>query len=576
MVRRISLLFIIIIFVFLFSLDVSAEIESISEITDEINLVLPIDDGREFNYLYAYKEKLTDIKERYDSGISDLLISDYKAEYSFGLSSDVNLNIVLSVKDKHLDYIEYYCNQELFIRIIDDIYIKNCDLSCYDEFLVLDINNVSYKYDVSIKEESQINILNRFINNVGFHYINGLKIIISNLSNIYHRGSNPTDMELMRMVRKDGFYLETYGYGDTIYYKNAEDGEYIFYVYNLMHNGDLYKSIYDIVIYDENSLKCLEANISYKTFLNSRKYIEKYVIGTNKYFNTNEYIINTDYFSNYNKVGKYNVNLKYVYDYTVIEASGVINVIDDIKPYFIGDDIIYGKLSNIDGSIEDIISKIKAYDEIDEDISNLIEYSDLDNYKDNYGKVGSYRFLLSVSDNSGNNIEKEITYVLEDDISVVIDENNKEESNSNDIDNIDAIDKSDIVEESDEIDDIDNDNKIEKKEEAIIEVINISNKEKLSIDDIKRKLIFNGYIDSDFNGEIISDYFDSDGSVGEYQVSVIDSGSINYYLINVFEDSVDIKENSINIGLIISISAISLVIVIVLFIIIRRKIKLNK
>lgn len=566
MVKRISVLLFVIIFSFLvISINVEAENNNIESLIDESNRRFSIDDGREFNYLFVYSDDVLDICSKYNDVIKDYLVKNYCLKCKWKISNDIYLIINCNVINGVVDYIDYYVNDDLFLKLrCDEILINKCDLRKYN--MSLSVNNViSYELisNINLSFSSKESIFNDFKFNIGIGYINGINIKSINRGNIYHKGEEAT----LSIIEKSNINSNTYSYKvdfDGERYDNLKAGRYVIIVYSYNFDGTLDIKRNVICVYDEDCLSIIEANIGYKTFVNQKNYINNYIEGPDDYFDKNEYIIVTEYFNKYNEIGSYEVYLEYVYDYTKIEAYGVINVIDNINPYFIGDDIVYGKTSEVLLDIKSIFSNVDAYDEIDGNLKDKIIFEDLDNYFDNIDKAGEYKFKLIVSDNSGNSISKIFKYI-------VIDETKEENNDSSE----------EVIEDSKPI--IDNNEKVEETTTIATTKIETNNIIKgnvndiLNIDDIKRKLLFNGFISDDFNGEIITDYIGNEGNAGSYEVKVINNAKVKYYVL-IIENNNIVSENKESGNIIIIIVSIfgGIVLVVVVVIVIRRKIKLNK
>lgn len=89
------------------------------------------------------------------------------------------------------------------------------------------------------------------------------------------------------------------------------------------------------------------------------------------------------------------------------EASYQVNVVDSTLPYFLrikSDELVFdlGSTPSLEGYFE-------AYDDIDGNISNKINYPSIKT-----DKVGEYKYELSVSDSSGNETKEEIVVNIKD------------------------------------------------------------------------------------------------------------------------------------------------------------------
>ena len=171
-----------------------------------------------------------------------------------------------------------------------------------------------------------------------------------------------------------------------------------------------------------------------------------------------------------------------------------IEIVDDIAPKIIVNDI----QATTDLLLtEDIIkSQIYANDEIDGKLSKEnISIIDINNYSNNYDKPGTYRFEATATDSSGNEGYSSFNIVV----------NAKEEEIQKPNDNTIVVDR-DV---------------------------------RLTEDDVKEYLVDKGYIDSNAEVEISSDYFtDEQISKDTYDLEVKNGDNINNYEIKIKENNV--------------------------------------
>lgn len=117
----------------------------------------------------------------------------------------------------------------------------------------------------------------------------------------------------------------------------------------------------------------------------------------------------SDNYSNSNDIGEFEVELE-VLDSSLnkSELTVKIIVIDNIKPQILGDDILEIDVTDTAPSIDFILSKYKAYDNKDGDISKdiIVKESELDQFEAN--TIREYIITLSVLDKANNECEKEI------------------------------------------------------------------------------------------------------------------------------------------------------------------------
>lgn len=126
-------------------------------------------------------------------------------------------------------------------------------------------------------------------------------------------------------------------------------------------------------------------------------------------------IIENDYQNNWNRVGRYKVVLKAVDssdNETIREIF--IKVVDDVAPVITGPTNIV-KNNNEVLTISDILSLFTVSDNVDGDITNSLVVA-VDGYTGNGHKVGEYKIVLSVTDNSGNVTTHELTIKVLDKI----------------------------------------------------------------------------------------------------------------------------------------------------------------
>ncbi|MDD4090810.1 MAG: hypothetical protein PHY22_03775 [Acholeplasmataceae bacterium] len=115
-------------------------------------------------------------------------------------------------------------------------------------------------------------------------------------------------------------------------------------------------------------------------------------------------IISDDFTDNKNKAGEYQVVFRAVdcsQNYT--DFPVMITVADNKPPVLIGPLEIYRYSTDPEMTREEIKALYQAYDEVDGDLSDLIEVGGITS-----SEVGTHEFLITVEDNSGNKASKRL------------------------------------------------------------------------------------------------------------------------------------------------------------------------
>ena len=585
MIKRIIIFIMVIsISILLFTIPSYAEVNSLYEVVDQSTYSYSVTTGNRFNYLFVRNKDIDDVCGKINDFSDDFILNNCDINIYTDIGNDVKIHIKFEIKEENSIY--FYINDIEFIVLKsnrNECVLGDFDLRKYGEYF-------NYSGEFYSDDELNIGSINNFIDSfkdkIGLNYLCGVTLVEHDDGYAVMKGEEPDCFEILSIYGIPDTHIVDFGYGGDGRYNDGVDvGTYIIYEYNLTYGGLLEYNVITMCVIDSNALKCRTLNISYMDNINKKEYRENYIEGPTKYFDPNKYNVVSDYFyrEDFKEIQKYFVEVFYNFEGHMIRGYGYINVIDDVKPYFIGDDIIEGNLSKANVRIDDIFYDIKAYDEIDGDISDRIKVTDLDNYKDNYDKEGEYRFLLSVSDNTGNEVEKIFKYRLIDDTRPIEDDTISDENKNEEIDIID--DNSEIIEEVDDniVDDENEVNDVideEDKNEEIIEniiypaPIKTNTNNILSIDDIKKRLVFSGYISDDFNGEIITDYIGNENKEGEYLVSVIDDNNKIEFkiLVEKGNQNIESSNNGLIIGVIVSVLGVGIVVLIILLKVKKRKI----
>ena len=224
-------------------------------------------------------------------------------------------------------------------------------------------------------------------------------------------------------------------------------------------------------------------------------------------------IIEDNYTPNKNIPGKYNVTAR-AYDMygNYNDCTMIVSVLDKYPPVLKINSLIQTTtLEPI--TIDDIKKEIYIVDEIDGVIDkyNII---DSDGYLNNPKRHGTFKFIITYSDNAGNSNNYTYNLVVSDDDYPII---------------------------------------------TLQNILVVDDKEVLSKDEIVAMLRAMGEIIDD-DAEISSLYFDSSNPTGEYNLTILSNGNEMKYKIiagqnNIIDYSpaINNKDNNINIGLIIGI-----------------------
>ena len=565
-------------------IDAKEEMDSsygINKCIDSSTTTFMLIENIDFNYVYSRIDKLSKLSDYIYDLPNDIIIPEIDLIIKYDLGNDTYLIYEYGIRDKHGAYLNIYVMDNLFIKIVGNDSTLNSviyqDLREYGNKFKFDKDKYILEYKSTINiDDSNLNVIfNRLIDKIGFNYLEGLLVNEKKIGNTFYVNEGPHIMDVICFGDISDTHIEECIMDGEAYNYDKPVGTYHFFVYHLKYSGVIDVLDVHICIADNKSLYCDEIDVSYIKYLTLRKYKNNYIHGPDYYIDKNKYIVDCDYFYGSDKmVGKHIVNVRYKFDDFETCGSGIINVIDDVNPYFVGDNIIIGYLSKISIDYKSIFSNVKAMDEIDGDITNKIEIEDLDDYINHINTEGEYRFKLSVEDNSGNKIDNIFTYKLVDDTKPIIEEDEEiEEPTINEDEDI--IEEKPIIEESIIVEEEKNDNEeiISSTEDVIPIIINTTIDDKLDINKIREKLIFNGIIDDNYNGEIYTEYIGNELNIGEYKINI--EGIDDYDIKIIVKDS-NKKEakKEFNPTWIIIISILGVVIVIVIIIVLKKK--LNK
>lgn len=390
--------------------------------------------------------------------------------------------------------------------IKEDVIIKSLS---YNEDNVKDINidfndyiNIDGNYNIYINLINKANVINKFdINIIVSDFNNNIPNIETSIYKLYDVRTylNTLNIEIIYLNildysmnwNKEGNYIINLMYykDDSLYYEDFyinvinPELEEIEFVQNPLLIS--YKD-YDIEIINNNIIKGIDTNIK----------------------------INTD---SINNVGEYDIIITVYNDYLSKEYHLFLSIYDDITPQIIASNIntnINNKLS-----IEDIKKYIYIYDEIDGIIDDYI-LEDIDDYFNNYNKVGTYHFEINARDNSNNYISKGILI-----------------------------------------------NVNKKSDEDIIEIV-LGNDHKFNKEDMINYLYKLSYINT-LDVNIYSNYFDDLILKDEYELTVVDKydnlKTFKIIINKIEKEEIIINKKDNNMIIIIVIIVISLIIIITIF-----------
>jgi len=373
----------------------------------------------------------------------------------------INTNIDLNISN---------INIRLEINESFNIYVNNNII--YDDYLILfngdDNINCSYNINLDfitisdyIKKESRL-----------YYEIEDINLKLYSLHIYEYEYTYIIDTNY-NDIKNEPFYVEyIYLEDDIYYYENST-----FILFNF-----------------DDVLTLNEINIGYYMNLCESDFIN-YIDVLIPY---SEIDVKSKYFYSTNVIDSYEYTVYVNTNFGFFENTNIINVIDDRPPIINALTTYYGYKSDLK-EIEDIFSDISSYDEIDLDLSNRIEIIDLDDYENNKGNVGEYRFKLTCKDNSLNESIFYTKYIVYDDIL------------DNDID---------LVNENIDINDLDYHFKS-------------STNKLLTRKEIKNILVDLKYYDIESELLIISDYFDNYQNEGSYKLLIDDGNQINSFVIDV-------------------------------------------
>lgn len=181
-------------------------------------------------------------------------------------------------------------------------------------------------------------------------------------------------------------------------------------IINSQGYGDCYIKTFNIDDLSAPTILNNEITCSYNKLYEITNIID--LIGVEDYTTYTYEVLNDYYTKSYNVIGKYALKLKLIDKFDNLAEYVIwINVVDDIKPYVLS------------RNIKTTTSRILSDDDIEESliISDKTKYKCtiyLDNYKDNYNKIGEYLISVDVVDSFDNKtiVYLYINVVIENDI----------------------------------------------------------------------------------------------------------------------------------------------------------------
>jgi len=225
-----------------------------------------------------------------------------------------------------------------------------------------------------------------------------------------------------------------------------------------------------------------------------------------------------------NNIGEYDIIITVYNDYLSCDYHMYLNIYDDKKPIIIASNIITTVNNKL--SVDDIKKYIYVEDEIDGEILDY-ELIDLDDYFNNYKKLGVYHFEISACDKS-NNMESKIINIT-----------------------------------------------VNKKEDLKIKEIILDSNNRFSKNDMINYLYKLNYINT-LEVELYSSYFDDEILKDNYELTVVDKydnlETFKLIINEVNENNIiNTKNNNNNIIIIIVISLVLLSLITVFIIIFYKK-----
>jgi len=601
--KKINILIIILMMIIpLLFININASQKELVEYIEESNVDLAIDNYKDFNRIHIIKNKLdgfinkmVEFPQKYNLG-NEIL------NFGIGIGNDTFINIKYYINDNYGDKIEYSINNDIFLSInktgdiqTKDLYLDGVFQLNNDKSLFLELNDI----DINL-----FNVYDDFYNDLGLNYIYVYNIKEKTYNESYFIGDAPDNNKLneKHFVQSDDYSFILGEYDNNIV------GNYNFDFYIISSNGCVYINHYNLSILEQDHIYCDEIIIDYNSPISTDEYLNNYVHHNDNITN-NMIIINSNYFTD-SKIlpGIYKVNISVINKDLVCE--GIINVIDGTCPIINGDRIRTGYVS-MKKTIKEIFNDVKVIDEIDGDITNNLMINDLNNYENNMDKPGEYLFDLRVYDNNRNMASELFKYILKmdepktsDDDNIIPSTNNSTintnptniipstynstnninpttnvSSTNNSFTNIGSttnptnINRSSIITSSIIKSSTNNEKEIEYS-------FRTTTTSKMTENDIKKKLIFYGFVEDDFDGIITSDYFGSEDIPGEYQIIAVDNDNIKHYYSLFVEkgSNEEIKKEENNSTPVIIISVICGVVVVLIgaIIFVLRKKKLNK
>lgn len=354
---------------------------------------------------------------------SEVICNNYEYKYLYYACS---VDYTIPKKTNHtfsmyFDYLDISATEGLIVEGIEDNVVSSgefINIYNYSSFF----NVISDDdYDVKIKSDgyskySKINGTYKVVYEVVTDYtskeyeltivvniINAPKISSSRVTTVIDV-SNPVSLDTLKSSitaydKEDGDLTSSLVFDTNYDSSNLSVGEYYLNAY--VFDSDSNKTEVNLVIYvvdtEAPTIKNEEVNLSYSKKYSNDEIFNMLEPNDNYDSNVNYTITSTKYTSNtYDKLGTYIMGIK-VYDssenfniYTI-----TINVVDDIAPGVETNNIT---TNSVEALGEDIIKEyIKVTDISEYDIT-----LNMDDYKNNYDKSGSYNVGVSVKDKYNN------------------------------------------------------------------------------------------------------------------------------------------------------------------------------
>ncbi len=496
------LVFFIFIFVCVFSLIFIPKV-SANDDTSYDNSLKDISEISNVDIIHGERDisKIIDFYNAYTSYLGEINAGVGYVEAKREIISDGithTLSVIVNTSRKYVTTYRAFIDDVLFYYVVlsnNPTFIKDNDI-----YLTKEDSNYYIDGDFTLSEKSfdasNIDLKEYCILPDGFKndiedliYVKKIKEIDS--INIKCDTLNIPDIStivLENQIEINNELLETFIYSNNL---DNKEGNYLIKLYAI--DDDIYiKNIYVEIKNDDEII--LNLKNDYIELNYDEKLLDEDILKLIDYNDLSLFKIEIDKTNiDYSKIGSYEIYIniwdKYERKQTL---TLILNVVDKIAPVIIGNNMTVNKSMPL--TLTKILSKIEVIDKIDGIINREdIEVLDLDDYFINSNVLGTYRFLITAKDKSGNVASQTYLVKVCNDVSELT---------------------------------------------VNYYIIYLSNQSVVTKEEILDFLINKGYV-SDDNSILESQYFLAKNPEGRYKLNIIDStGKVDEYTISL-EDNID-------------------------------------